>query len=188
MDAPLVVARLLADEAPQELDAFFAAAGASLFPTELSELNWRCTCPDWENPCKHALALCYDFAAHLDANPSLLLTLRGQTIESVTALIQARWASAPGAVADADTPTTATTAREQPQAGAAFYQAGPALDEFTVSLRPPDEVAALLRSIGKPPFAGDREDPITPLTQVYQAITEQALRTLGRATPKSAAD
>jgi uncharacterized Zn finger protein len=180
VDAPLVVASLLAGALATELDTLFAAAGVSLVPTELEDFTWFCTCPDWEKPCKHALAVCYDFAAHLDTNPALLLTLRGQTIEGITTLLRERWA-------DLASTTPAEEEVEAPRAGSAFYAAGPALDEFSVSLRPPDDVAALLRSIGKPPFASEREDPITPLAQVYPAMTEQALRVLGRAMPSGGA-
>lgn len=77
------VARLLAGEVPNDLEAVFQTAGVALFPRTWSELRADCSCPDWENPCKHIAAVLYVFADQLDGDPWLLLAWRGRTREQV---------------------------------------------------------------------------------------------------------
>ena len=43
---------------------------------EVGELMVSCTCPDWEDPCKHAVAALLAFAAELVGRPELLLEWR----------------------------------------------------------------------------------------------------------------
>jgi uncharacterized Zn finger protein len=47
-----------------------------LFP-QPSEIEMRCSCPDWAGLCKHLAATLYGVGARLDAAPELLFTLRG---------------------------------------------------------------------------------------------------------------
>jgi uncharacterized Zn finger protein len=82
-------ARLLSGEVPPELEGVFADAGVTLLPTRWSDLRASCSCPDWENPCKHLAATMYVFADRLDADPWLLLTWRGRTREQLLAHLAA---------------------------------------------------------------------------------------------------
>ncbi len=77
------VARLLAGEVPPDLEEVFGASGVALFPRTWKELRARCSCPDWENPCKHIAAVLYVFADQLDTDPWLLLAWRGRTREEI---------------------------------------------------------------------------------------------------------
>jgi len=92
------VARLLAGEVPPDLEDVFATAGVALFPRTWGELRADCSCPDWENPCKHIAAVLYLFADRLDADPWLLLAWRGRTRDQV--LEPLRGSSTPGAPTD----------------------------------------------------------------------------------------
>lgn len=76
-------ARLLAGEVPPELEDAFTAAGVKLFPGKWQELQATCSCPDWENPCKHIAAALYVYADQLDSDPWLLLCWRGRTREQI---------------------------------------------------------------------------------------------------------
>jgi uncharacterized Zn finger protein len=76
-------ARLLAGEVPPDLEAVFESAGVTLFPRRWAELRADCSCPDWENPCKHLAAVLYVFADRLDDDPWLLLAWRGRDREAV---------------------------------------------------------------------------------------------------------
>lgn len=67
------IAALLDKEIPQSL----ADCGAPLLPAP-GDLEPRCSCPDSGHPCKHAAALCYQTARLLDADPFVLLLLRGR--------------------------------------------------------------------------------------------------------------
>jgi hypothetical protein len=82
------VARLLAGEVPANLEGVFEAAGAPLFPRSWQELRAECSCPDWENPCKHIAAVLYLFADLLDADPWLLLRWRGRTRDQLLEPLQ----------------------------------------------------------------------------------------------------
>nr|WP_225825350.1 SWIM zinc finger family protein [Streptomyces sp. TML10] len=72
-DRPGHIAALLDKELPQSL----ADCGVSLLPGP-GDLGPRCSCPDSGHPCKHAAALCYQTARLLDADPFVLLLLRGR--------------------------------------------------------------------------------------------------------------
>jgi uncharacterized Zn finger protein len=76
-------ARLLAGEVPPDLEEVFVASGVALFPGTWRELRARCSCPDWENPCKHIAAVLYVFADQLDDDPWMLLAWRGRTREEI---------------------------------------------------------------------------------------------------------
>jgi uncharacterized Zn finger protein len=78
-------ARLLSGEVPPELEAVFDDTGVALLPTKWSDMRASCSCPDWENPCKHLAATLYVFADRLDTDPWLLLTWRGRTREQLLA-------------------------------------------------------------------------------------------------------
>ncbi|MGW2704107.1 SWIM zinc finger family protein [Streptomyces sp. NPDC001340] len=72
-DRPGHIAALLDKELPQSL----ADCGAPLLPGP-RDLAPQCSCPDSGHPCKHAAALCYQTARLLDADPFVLLLLRGR--------------------------------------------------------------------------------------------------------------
>ncbi|MFF0222148.1 SWIM zinc finger family protein [Streptomyces sp. NPDC004629] len=61
----------------RQLPVSLAEAGAALLPGA-GDLAPRCSCPDSGHPCKHAAALCYQTARLLDADPFVLLLLRGR--------------------------------------------------------------------------------------------------------------
>ncbi|WP_425276584.1 SWIM zinc finger family protein [Streptomyces diastatochromogenes] len=72
-DRPGHIAALLDKELPQSL----ADCGVPLLPGP-RDLAPQCSCPDSGHPCKHAAALCYQTARLLDADPFVLLLLRGR--------------------------------------------------------------------------------------------------------------
>ncbi|MFJ2900804.1 SWIM zinc finger family protein [Streptomyces sp. NPDC087212] len=87
------IAALLDKELPQSL----ADCGVALLPGA-GELDPQCSCPDAGHPCKHAAALCYQAARLLDADPFVLLLLRGrgerQLLDALSRLSAARAARA----------------------------------------------------------------------------------------------
>ena len=86
-------AALLDGELPPEVAADAADAGYDLLPGP-GEIQPRCTCPDWADPCKHAAAVCYLVADALDADPFGIFLLRGRTRSEVLAGLRARRARA----------------------------------------------------------------------------------------------
>jgi uncharacterized Zn finger protein len=82
-------AALLDGELPPEVAADVAAAGLDLLPGA-GEVGPRCSCPDEADPCKHSAAVCYLVADALDADPFVVLLLRGRTQGEVLAGLRAR--------------------------------------------------------------------------------------------------
>lgn len=54
------------------------------------DLSTSCSCPDFAEPCKHAAALCYLVADALDADPFVLLLLRGRRRDDVLDAVRER--------------------------------------------------------------------------------------------------
>src|SRR5580693_5413451 len=71
-------AKLLAGEMPAEIESIFDECGTPLFPRSVSDLDMRCSCPDWEVPCKHLAAVCYVLAEAFDEDPFAMLAWRGR--------------------------------------------------------------------------------------------------------------
>ncbi|MGV9287307.1 SWIM zinc finger family protein [Streptomyces sp. NPDC003719] len=92
-ERPGHIAALLDRELPHSL----ADCGVPLLPGP-GDLAPRCSCPDSGHPCKHAAALCYQTARLLDADPFVLLLLRGrgerELLDALSRLSAARAARA----------------------------------------------------------------------------------------------
>src|SRR5437588_4813106 len=134
----IFAAKLLAGEMPQNIEEAFASVDISLFPTALSELHTDCSCPDWANPCKHIAAVYYLLAERFDEDPFLIFKLRGRTKEQIIEVLrQKRVASLPAENVspspDADDSTSAGNALSLEDYLDTFWQAGEALDSFTVN-------------------------------------------------------
>jgi uncharacterized Zn finger protein len=71
-------AALESGELPTDLVEHADEAGVELLPGP-ADLETACECDAWAQPCVHALALLYQLAWHLDADPYALLLLRGRT-------------------------------------------------------------------------------------------------------------
>jgi uncharacterized Zn finger protein len=81
-------AKLLAGEMPAEIEAIFADCGTPLFPRLASDLDMRCSCPDWGVPCKHLAAVCYVLAEAFDDDPFGMLAWRGRGKEDLLAALR----------------------------------------------------------------------------------------------------
>lgn len=71
------LAALLDGDVPHELVDAAQDVDVRLLPG-LGDLQPHCSCPDWEFPCRHAAALSYQSAWLIDADPFVLLLLRGR--------------------------------------------------------------------------------------------------------------
>lgn len=87
---PMLIARLLAGEMPMEVEEIFRREGYDLYPGSKLEKGPRrydvvtgCTCPDYANPCKHVFAAMIILGEEIARRPSLLVELRGITMEEL---------------------------------------------------------------------------------------------------------
>ena len=79
---PMTGARLLADDMPTEVEAFFTDEGLDLFPggkigEGVYDMTTKCSCPDYANPCKHSSAVLILLGEEVSRRPLTLLELRG---------------------------------------------------------------------------------------------------------------
>jgi uncharacterized Zn finger protein len=82
-------AKLLAGEMPREIEEVFADCGTPLFPHSQGDLDMRCSCPDWEVPCKHLAAVCYVLAEEFDRDPFAMLAWRGRGRDELLTALRA---------------------------------------------------------------------------------------------------
>jgi uncharacterized Zn finger protein len=71
------ISRLLLNEMPDNIETPFAALDLHLLPHNAKDFKTSCSCPDFENPCKHIAGLSYFLSSQLDQDPFLLFELRG---------------------------------------------------------------------------------------------------------------
>ncbi|MFI7611105.1 SWIM zinc finger family protein [Nonomuraea terrae] len=83
------IAALLDRDMPHELVADADAAAVPLLPC-VGDLTPECSCPDWGHPCVHAAALCYQVSWLLDADPFVLLLMRGRGERELIEALQRR--------------------------------------------------------------------------------------------------
>lgn len=79
---PMLVARLLVDDLPMEIEALFRNEGFDFFPGgKLApgkyDVTMSCSCPDYANPCKHTSAVLLLLGEEIARRPATLLALRG---------------------------------------------------------------------------------------------------------------
>lgn len=79
---PLLTAAVVTGELPIELHGKAVALGCSFAP-EAADVGVDCSCPDWHEPCRHVGALIALVAEMVDADPWLLVMLRGRSRDQV---------------------------------------------------------------------------------------------------------
>ena len=170
-------AGLLADEMPEEIEQAFADSSVSLFPTSADELDSACSCPDWENPCKHIAAVYYLLGEEFDRDPFLLFTLRGLPREELLTRLHA-------VAAAAETAAPGRTLPPEPLASdpAAFWSGVPASNLPPGDAHPSAVAAPLLRRLGDFPFWRGAESLLVALTPTYMEAAQRGVELALRCT------
>ncbi|MGI0495287.1 SWIM zinc finger family protein [Alkalinema pantanalense CENA528] len=81
------LSKLMMHEIPENIEEPFKTLGIHLLPQKRSDIQTRCSCPDYSNPCKHIAGVYYLVAAELDRDPFLLFELRGISRDRFQALL-----------------------------------------------------------------------------------------------------
>ncbi len=185
----IFVAMLLADEMPEEIEKAFASSSVSLFPASANELDSACSCPDWENPCKHIAAVFFLLAEAFDRDPFLIFAWRGRSKEELLTSLRARRRGSDSSDGPNSDPVT-----EVPDAGRfgwpvadpgridAQQQADPMflwggdVDLGAIEIRPRLAVAPdlVLRQLDPSPLVEDAVRIPEGLRSLYEAITTGA--------------
>lgn len=173
----LPLAQLLAGEMPHDIEEVFAACKLTLFPRSKAELKASCTCPDWENPCKHVAAAYYILAERFDEDPFLIFAWRGRGQDELLERLRAR--------RGAGTPrgSAATgSARPEPRPAAladqlhSFWRTGPALSDLRVRPLASEAPDALLRQLGPAPVEVAGQNIAEMLAPAYAILAVAAER------------
>jgi uncharacterized Zn finger protein len=189
----LPLAQLLAGEMPREIEDVFASCKLTLFPRSHPELKASCTCPDWENPCKHIAAAYYILAERFDQDPFQIVVWRGREQDELLVHLRAlRAGTSPRAAggarrrtgsANAAAATSAAPPVSSESQGPAlideidsFWHSGPALSDLHVNPFAVEATDALLRQLGPAPVDIGGEDLVELLTPAYRALAERAER------------
>jgi uncharacterized Zn finger protein len=164
----LFAAQLLAGEMPPDVEEAFDAAHAPLFPRNKEDLQAKCSCPDWANPCKHVAAVYYVMAESFDKDPFLLFHLRGRGRDTLLGMLRVQRA------AEAQFMTLDIETMESGHESLRFWQSGDELEAVHISIAPPAFPGVTAKKLGRPPFWRGPTDAITRLPEVYEAIARRA--------------
>jgi uncharacterized Zn finger protein len=93
------IGALLTGDLPHTLVEHAEESGVELLPYG-TELGAECTCDAWTHPCVHALAVLYQLTWLMEADPFVLLHLRGLAREELLALLHEQTSTPPVDAAD----------------------------------------------------------------------------------------
>jgi uncharacterized Zn finger protein len=173
----LPLAKLLAGEMPRDIEDVFADCKLTLFPRSNAELKASCTCPDWENPCKHVAAAYYILAERFDENPFLIFAWRGrQKDELLEGLRARRSGGTPRASAAASSAQPKSCSAELAHQLDRFWHSGPALADLHTSPLASEAPDALLRQLGPAPVEVAGQNLAEMLAPAYTTLAAAAER------------
>ena len=178
----IYAARLLSGEMPDEIEEVFSKVGCSLFPRDQDDMQTRCSCPDWANPCKHIAAVHYLLGERFDQDPFLMFLLRGRTRDEVLSALRARRGAG-----DLESGGDTETSHE---IDIATFWTGPSTsDEVALHFALPESDALPIKGLGPPTFIRDqaaRAAMTAAMERLYEQIGSYALLlALGDSDPTS---
>jgi uncharacterized Zn finger protein len=182
-------AKLLSGEMPEEIEEAFVESSTTLFPDSGDDLVSACSCPDWENPCKHVAAVFYLMAEAFDDDPFLIFAWRGRARDVMLADLRARRRGRdPGEPETEDEsdslnpanfgwPSFDSERRDAARSSEAISFWGKQEDASIVEARPRLTVAAdlILRQLDPSPLGNDAAVVIDELRPLYESITSNAI-------------
>ena len=77
LEQPALISKLLNRELDPEVFQVAKRIGLNLFPQRWSDLDMKCSCPDWAVPCKHLAAVIYMMSREIDNDPFLVFSMHG---------------------------------------------------------------------------------------------------------------
>lgn len=183
-DSAVYAAKLLSRELPPSIEDLFAPLGLRLFPASNEDLQVSCTCGG-QGWCKHACCVAYLVAERLAGDPTLMLMLRGLTMdELVERLRQLRSrpdaSQGPAPVYSPHLPTLAGNETLE-ESAAWFWDGREDLSMLDLPIAPPAVSHPLLRRLGPSPFQGARFPLVGLLATCYDVISQAVVNPPGGA-------
>jgi uncharacterized Zn finger protein len=173
----LPLAQLLAGEMPHDIEDVFTSCKLTLFPRSNAELKASCTCPDWENPCKHIAAAYYILAERFDQDPFLIFAWRGRDKDELLGRLRAhRGASSQRRSVGAPSAQPEPGPSSLTERLASFWRSGPGLGELHVTPLAGEAPDMLLRQLGPAPVHVQGQDLVEVLAPAYATLAEAAER------------
>jgi uncharacterized Zn finger protein len=171
----LPLAQLLAGEMPHDIEDVFTSCKLTLFPRSNAELKASCSCPDWENPCKHIAAAYYILAERFDEDPFLIFAWRGRDKDELLGRLRTHRGAG-----NRPRPAGARSAQPQPRPPSlterldSFWRSGPALGELHVTPLASEAPDVLLRQLGPASVHVGGQDLVEVLAPAYATLAEAA--------------
>jgi uncharacterized Zn finger protein len=166
----LYAARLLSGEMPDEIEEVFSKVGCSLFPRDQDDMQTRCSCPDWANPCKHIAAVHYLLGERFDDDPFLMFLLRGRSQADIVNALRARRSGLPTIDTHAE-----TAEPPAPPDLLRFWRTPDHTEEIALHFALPESHALPVKRLGPAPFVKDQPAFTQAMERMYQQVSEYAL-------------
>jgi uncharacterized Zn finger protein len=163
------LAALLDRDMPHDLVEAADDAGVHLLPG-IGDLDPECDCPGWELPCKHAAALSFQASWLLDADPFVLLLMRGLGEREIREELESRTAPRDDFAAVADrTPGELPDLADFRPAGAPSIPAAPGVPAEAFALLVANASAQAAAVLAGEPWPGRRPDTVR-LAATFPAV------------------
>jgi uncharacterized Zn finger protein len=164
------LAALLDRDMPHDLVEAADDAGVHLLPV-IGDLDPECGCPGWELPCRHAAALSFQASWLLDADPFVLLLMRGKGEREIREELESRTAPRADLLAGDRTPGELPDLADFRPAGAPSIPAAPGVPAEAFALLVANAAAqARAVAVGEP-WPGRRPDAVRLAAQFPPAAS-----------------
>ncbi|SFW82469.1 SWIM zinc finger family protein [Amycolatopsis australiensis] len=153
------LAALLDRDMPHDLVEAAADAGVQLLPG-IADLDPECDCPGWELPCRHAAALSFQASWLLDADPFVLLLMRGKAEGEIRAELASRTAPEVAEEVEDRVPGPVPDLTEFTPSGAPAVPAAPGVPAEAFALLAANAAAQARAMLAGQPWPGRRQDTV----------------------------
>jgi uncharacterized Zn finger protein len=180
-DQVFFVAKLLANEMPDNIEDIFKEQKISLFPQKLKDLQTKCSCPDWSNPCKHIAAVYYLLGEEFDRDPFLIFKLRGmdrdELVKELGRLNGSRSKGRAKTVTNLEDPEPKSASSQEPlpQDPDIFWRSPATEMREAKEVSIPRLSAGLVKRLGSFPLWRSREHFLESLERSYSAASPVGL-------------
>ena len=153
------LAALLDRDMPHDLVTAADDAGVHLLPG-IGDLDPECDCPGWELPCRHAAALSFQASWLLDADPFVLLLMRGRGEREIREELESRTAPREEPAVGDRTPGVLPDLAEFTPSGAPSIPAAPGVPAEAFALLTAHAAAQARAVLAGEPWPGRRADTV----------------------------